>query len=217
MQQTPIRVTGRLDEPLSRWLWLIKWITIIPHLIVLWFLFVGFAVVWVIALFAILFTGSYPRALFDYTVGVLRWSWRVAFYSYSALGTDRYPPFTLKDVPDYPARLEVERPERLSRGLVLVKWWLPALPQYAIVGVLAGAWNAEYSYPGLIALLVFFSAVLLLFRGSYPAQTFGLIVGLNRWVLRVVVYASLLRDEYPPLRLDAGEAEPAPDAQAGQA
>jgi len=217
VDETPIRVTGRLDEPLSRWLWLIKWITIIPHLIVLWFLFVGFAVVWVVALFAILFTGSYPRALFDYSVGVLRWSWRVAFYSYSALGTDRYPPFTLKDVADYPARLEVRRPERLSRGLVLVKWWLLALPQYAIVAVLAGTWNAEYSFPGLIALLVFFSAVLLLFRGRYPAQTFGLIVGLNRWVLRVAVYASLLRDEYPPLRLDAGEVEPAPGEPAAQA
>jgi len=217
VDETPIRVTGRLDEPLSRWLWLIKWITIIPHLIVLWFLFVGFAVVWVVALFAILFTGSYPRALFDYSVGVLRWSWRVAFYSYSALGTDRYPPFTLKDVADYPARLEVCRPERLSRGLVLVKWWLLALPQYAIVAVLAGTWNAEYSFPGLIALLVFFSAVLLLFRGRYPAQTFGLIVGLNRWVLRVAVYASLLRDEYPPLRLDAGEVEPAPGEPAAQA
>jgi hypothetical protein len=108
---------------------------------VLVFLWIGFAVVSVVAFFAILFIGRYPRATFDFNLGVLRWTWRVSFHSYSALGTDRHPPFTLADVPDYPARLEVEYPQTLSRGLVLVKWWLLALPHYLIVGVFAGgAW-----------------------------------------------------------------------------
>jgi Domain of unknown function (DUF4389) len=133
----PLRLTGELSPQLSRWLWLVKWLLAIPHFIVLFFLWIAFAVVSVVAFFAILFTRRYPRGLFEFNVGVLRWSWRVGFYSYSALGTDRYPPFTLKDASDYPARLEVAYPESLSRSLVLIKWWLLALPQYLVVAVFA--------------------------------------------------------------------------------
>src|SRR5947209_19199031 len=120
----PLQLRGRLDEPLSRGLWIVKWILAIPHYIVLSFLWVAFVLLTVVAFFAILITGRYPRGIFDFNVGVLRWTWRVGFYSTHAIGTDRYPPFSLGPEPDYPATLDVAYPERLSRGLVPVEWWL---------------------------------------------------------------------------------------------
>jgi hypothetical protein len=209
----PVRLEGHLDAPLSRWLWLVKWLLLIPHFVVLLFLWIAFSVVTVVAFFAILFTGRYPRSLFDFNVGVLRWTWRVTYYGYSALATDRYPPFTLGHVPDYPATLEIAYPERLSRGLVLVKWWLLAIPQYMVVAIIWGgagsaSGSAAAASVGLVGLLVFFAAVALLFAGRYPVGMFDFVMGLNRWGYRVVAYVTLMRDEYPPFRLDQGPTEP---------
>ncbi|MFC3961562.1 DUF4389 domain-containing protein [Nocardia jiangsuensis] len=147
----PVRLRGELDEPLSRWLWLVKWLLAIPHYVVLFFLWIAFVVLTVVAGFAILFTGRYPRALFDFDVGVIRWNWRVQFYTYAVLGTDRYPPFTLART-DYPADFDVDYPER-PRGL------------------------------------------------------FDFLLGIARWMYRVLAYVALMRDEYPPFRLEQGPRE----------
>ena len=217
----PLKLEGDLSPHLSRWLWLVKWLLIIPHAIVLFFLWIAFLGTSVITFFAILFTGRYPRAIFDFNVGVLRWTWRVSYYSYSALATDRYPPFTLADDPDYPARLSVEYPQSLSRGLVLVKWWLLALPHYLIIGVFTGGAFAGYNQAsgndawayggGLIGLLVCIAAIVLLFAGRYPRGLYDLVMGMNRWVFRVGAYAALMTDQYPPFRLDMGGEGSGPD------
>jgi hypothetical protein len=198
----PVQLVGDLEPGLSRWLWLLKWLLLIPHIIVLAFLWAAFFVVTVIAFFAILFTERYPRGLFEFNLGVMRWTWRVSWYGYGGLGTDRYPPFTLADV-DYPARLHVPYPERLSRGLVLVKWWLLAIPHYIVIAFFLGPWwVTDWSPPGLIVVLVFFAGVVLLVKSRYPQSLYELILGMDRWAARVVVYAALMRDEYPPFRLD---------------
>ncbi|MFI6603275.1 DUF4389 domain-containing protein [Nonomuraea sp. NPDC050536] len=221
----PIHVDGRLEGPLSRWLWVVKWLLIVPHVLVLIALWTVFWLLSLVALVAILITGHYPRAIFDFNVGVLRWSWRVGFYAYNALGTDRYPPFTLAAVPGYPAALDVEYPERLHRGLVLVKWLL-AIPHLLILGILFGgggwlSWKVggeawSWGGGGLVGLLVLIAGVLLAVTGAYPPPLFDAIIGLNRWGLRVAAYVALMTDSYPPFSIDLGGADPGTPVISGE-
>jgi hypothetical protein len=225
----PLSVRGFFDQP-SRALWLVKWLLLIPHYIILFFLWIAFWIVTLIAFFAILFTTRYPKGLFDFNVGVIRWSWRVSFYGYAALGTDRYPPFTLADVPDYPARLDLEYPQQLNRWLPLVKLLL-AFPQYILIGALVGSGYVvatsmqdgqpvSYSTPSLIGACVLIAAIALLFTTRYPPGLFDLALGIDRWGYRLLVYLALMTDRYPPFRLDQGSIDiesPPPSPATGEA
>ena len=155
---------------------------LIPHAIVLAFLWLAVTILTVWAGFSILFTGRYPRSIFDFNLGVMRWTWRVSFYAVSAFGTDRYPPFSLGPEPDYPATFTVDYPEQLSRGLVLVKWWLLALPHYLVVSVFAGGFGIGW-------------------MGAWRIAGGGGLIAL-------LAYVALMRDEYPPFRLDIGGLDP---------
>lgn len=215
---TPVVMTAQLDPQLSRAMWIIKWFLAIPHLIVLGFLWSAFVVLTFIAWFAILFTGRYPRGLFDFNVGVMRWTWRVSYYAgQGGLGSDRYPAFSLDPAPEDLTTLDIEYPERLSRGLIFVKWFL-AIPHLLITGLLIGGgwrwtqeleegWRADYGGFGILGLLVGVAALVLLVTGRYQLGLFELVIGLNRWVYRVGAYVALMTDEYPPFRLDMGGME----------
>ncbi len=220
---SPLALSGTLAPKLSRWLWLVKMILAIPHFVALVALWVWLVITTPIAGAAILITGRYPRRLFDLNVRVLRWNWRVGFYVYAALGTDKYPPFTLGRA-DYPAALEVAYPGRLSRGLVLIKWML-AIPQLIIVGLLGAdllmypiaAINDMNTGPlavggySVFNLLVVVAGFLLLVTGRYPRSYFDFLMGINRWMYRVIIYLALMTDDYPPFRLDSGPTESAVD------
>lgn len=193
----PVRVRSDIDAP-SRRLWLVKWCLLaVPHYPILIGLYLLYPLVTIAAGIAILFTGRYPRPLFDFNVGVLRWSWRLMNYRFPMNTTDKYPPFTLASVPDYPADLEVDYPESLTNRAVLLQRWLLGLPQIIL------CWSLE---PFLQVLCVV-NAVWLLCIGTINQGMFDLLMGIVRWRYRVAVYVSLMRDEYPPFRMDLGSVQ----------
>ena len=187
----PLEIRGELSFPPNRGLWLVKWLLALPHWIILFFLAIGAFVVWFIAWWAVLFTARYPRWMFSYITGVMRWQWRVSFYA-GVLGTDRYPPFGFASDDDYPADLYVEYPERLSRVKVIFKWWLLAIPHYIIV----------YFFGGLAFAVSIITGIILLFTGEYRDDLFGVQMAINRWKWRVNGYTSFLYDDYPPFEFD---------------
>lgn len=189
----PASIQGELDQGTNRFMFLIKWLLLIPHYIVLMVVGILSFFAWVAAAIAILFTGRYPRGLFDFMEGVMRWNWRVTFYG-SVLGTDKYPPFSLASDSGYPAGLTVEYPESLSRFLLVLKvvlGWLILLPHLLILYVLGM----------LEGLLVLIAVLVKLVTGNYPEGIFELVMGINRWNVRVSAYWNLMTDTYPPFSL----------------
>jgi Domain of unknown function (DUF4389) len=165
----------------SSWLWLFRWVVVIPHAICLALLWIAFILLTAPAFVAVLLTGRYPRRIFDFNVGVLRWTWRVTFYG-PTYATDRYPPFTLADVPDYPATLHIAYRLRQLKGVALIGWWLTGIPRYLLA--IAVAIGSAFGWPWV--------------------PDWNAVLAANRWVISVAACAALLTDEYPPLRLEDG-------------
>lgn len=208
-----VRLTGQFDPHLSRWLWLVKMLLAIPHFVILAALWVPFILTTLFAGVAILITGHYPRRLFDFNVGILRWNWRVGFYVYAALGTDRYPPFTLATRDDYPAHFDVIYNTHPSKALMPLKW-LIAVPHLVIVALVMGdllslnqPTNVASGAFSILNVLVVIAGVFLLVTSRYPRPLFDLLIGINRWVYRVMAYVAFMSDEYPPFRLNTDDSD----------
>ena len=187
----PVDLIGDYDERVNRFLWLIKWILTIPHFVVLFLLSIPVIVTLPISWLAVLILGRYPSPFWGYHVGLMRWSWRVNFYSYQAGNTDQYPPFSFESRDDYPADLLIECPESSSRLTGFFRWLL-VIPHWIIASILGD----------ITGILVFFALVIVLFTGRYPEGMFDIIMGMNRWVYRVTAYSWLLVDDYPPFTFD---------------
>ena len=184
----PVTLEVDYPERLSRGLIFVKWLLAIPHWLIVGIFGYLVELTTFISWFAILFTGRYPTALFDLAVMYFRWNTRML--AYVALLRDEYPPFSGGADPEYPVRLSIEYPERLSRLLIFVKWLL-AIPHILILSLL-----------GLVAFLVYVIGwFAILFTGRLPRGLFDFLVGYGRWGLRVNAYILLLRDEYPPFSM----------------
>jgi hypothetical protein len=181
----PAAIQITYPTELNRWLPLVKWLLVIPHFIVLFFVAIGAFFVAIFAFFAVLFTGRWPRGAFDYMVGTLRWAYRVAAYYH--LMVDPYPPFSMADDPDYPVRLNIEYPEQMARWRPLVQWLL-AIPYLIVASVL-------YWLTGILTIIAFFTV---LFTKQIPRGVFDLMVPGLRWNLRGGAYAYFMTDRYPP-------------------
>lgn len=186
----PERLSRLLNNPFLFW---IKWILAIPHLIILYILGLLLYIVVIIASFAILFTGKYPRGLFDFAVGIGRWSANV--YAYIFLMRDEYPPFSM-DTGAYPVTWEVDYPPSLSRWLnfLLLVWikWILLIPHIVILYLL-------YVLAFIVGIIASFA---ILFTGNYPKGMFDFVVGVMRWWLRVYSYGFyLFTDAYPPFSI----------------
>jgi hypothetical protein len=193
-------------EHLSRGLIFIKWLLIIPHWIIIYFLGIAVGVTTFIAWWAILFTGRYPMGLWNFALMVQRWTARVMAYLY--LQRDEYPPFGDED---YPVLYHLDYPERLSRWKIFVKWLL-VIPHIIVLYILFLAAG--------VSLFIAWWAIL--FTGRFPRGLFNFVVGVTRWNQRVSTYVGLMTDAYPPFSMDPGvspTAVPAnsPDGQLPQA
>jgi hypothetical protein len=166
---------------------------LIPHLVILSFLGIAASVVTYIGYWAVLITGKYPEVLFNFLVGVQRWSARTDSWLYGL--ADSYPPFSLT-APDYPASYEVGYPESSSRwrallGVLILPKLAFLVPHFAI---LYGLWLASFA-------AIYVGYWIALIRGRYPAELFEFVSGVQRWSYRTEAWLAGLTDRYPPLGL----------------
>jgi len=191
----PVTLTVDYPDRLSRGMLLLKvllgWLYVgIPHGFVLYFYGIVVGIVTFIAFWAVLFTGRFPIGMYDFVVAYMRWNLNVS--AYMGFLTDEYPPFSGDEGEAYPVKWSVEYPDRLSRGMVLLK----VLFGWLYVGIPHGV--ALMLYGIAVAIVMFIAFWAILFAGKFPRGMYDFVVGYWRWILNVQAYMGLLIDDYPP-------------------
>lgn len=233
---TPYPVDLRVDQPAhSSRLWAIltifwiKFFALIPHFICLAVLGIAQAIVAIIGQIMVAFTGRYPEGMYDFLTGVVRWNTRVGAFFFSL--TDRYPPFALKSIPEYPVDVMIRRPERPSRKYAIATLVVQVLMIAAIIGAATSGdngstnWHIDTNTPSTLgtlylrilaaiphliivaalAIVAFWLWIVMqwviLIIGRYPNSLYGFTAGVLRWGVRVNMYTLGLRDDYPPFTM----------------
>lgn len=191
----PLHFNIDYPEKLSRGVLILRlffgWLYVgIPHFLILGILGIAVGFISFIAWWAILFTGKYPQGMFNFVVGYQRWMQRVM--AYMGYMTDKYPPFSSKEVEGDTIHYNIDYPEKLSRGILILRLFFGAfycaLPHYFILMFLAIA-------VGFVSFIAWWA---ILFTGKYPQGMFNFVVNYNRWMLRVGAYMGYMTDKYPP-------------------
>ncbi|HVT41670.1 MAG TPA: DUF4389 domain-containing protein [Acidimicrobiales bacterium] len=189
----PLQLDLDAPDKIARWRPLVHWLLAIPQIVVLYALLIVQNIIWILAFFAILFTGRMPDSFFGFMAMTHRYQWRVA--TYQLFMREPYPPFEFQTVASDPggdpARFSIEQAPHLSRGLIFVKWLL-AIPHYIVLFFL---FIAVY----VVAIIAFFAVI---FTGKWPESLRAFVIGVMRWSFRVSVYTYLMTDSYPPFSLD---------------
>ena len=184
----PVRVNAARQDEYNRFLPLVKWLLAIPHYIAVTVVAIVALFAIVISFFAVLITGRYPRGLWDFVTGTHRWGARIGGYIF--LLTDQYPPFSLKDDPDYPVRVEYDYPETVDRWRVLQ--FILVIPYAIVAGIL--------SY--VMLAVAFIGVFVILFTKNLPDGMYKLILNPLRWQLRSYSYGYWTVTRYPPFEWD---------------
>ncbi|MEK7400612.1 MAG: DUF4389 domain-containing protein [Candidatus Poribacteria bacterium] len=193
---SPIKYSVEYPERLSRGILLLRtflgvFYACIPHGIILSLYGVAVGFVQFIAWWMILFTGKFPKGMFDFCVAYMRWSLR--YGAYMGLFSDKYPPFSGEENVEYPAiTFSLEYPETLSRGKLLLKTFFG----WAYVIIPHGVILALYSIA--VAFVQFIAWWAVLFTAVYPRSMFDFVVSFIRWGIRVNAYLGYFTDVYPP-------------------
>jgi Domain of unknown function (DUF4389) len=182
----PLTYEIQHQEEYSRLLPLVKWLLIIPNIIVLAFVLIGAFFAWIGSFFAVLVTGRYPEGIFNFLVGVGRWMARAG--AYFCLLTDKYPAFSIHPQPDDTVIYDVAYPEQgVDRWRPLVHWIL-IIPYHLIAAILG-------YLVGLMTLISFFT---ILFTKKIPPGIFDMALNGIRWQARSNVYGAWMVTKYPP-------------------